>query len=195
MLIFLSRCLGSSFWGCLASEALLASNHCLSPNLLHKTVVGTYLPMTSPITRSNATNESADFKMVLQVKLLTALRTLSRLVRCFRKKRQSFGHCTPAQTAQDEAPNWQSSDLKCRVEYQRPHLLSGTSVITISSPLPAMWVGQRTNCSQPDRLQKSRTSRPYRSVGETDNHSEWWALALPHHRQRLPYHQPIAPEP
>ena len=43
------------------------------------------LQMTSPIAWSNATNGSADFKIVLHVKLLTALRTLSQLVRCFRK--------------------------------------------------------------------------------------------------------------
>ena len=77
----------------------MASNHCLSPDLLRKTVVGTYLPITSPIARSNETNGSADFKMVLHVKVLTALRTLSQLVLCFRKK-QYFWHCTPAQTAQ-----------------------------------------------------------------------------------------------
>ena len=40
--------------------------------------------MTSPIARSNASNGSADFKMVLQVKLLTAQLTLSQLVRRFR---------------------------------------------------------------------------------------------------------------
>ena len=58
--------------------------------------------------------------------------------------------------------------------------MSGTSVITRSSLLPAMWMGQRTNCSQADRLQKSRASHPCRSVGETDsNHSEWWAFASP----------------
>ena len=50
--------------------------------------------------------------------------------------------------------------------------MSGIYVITRSSLLPAMWVGQQTNCSQPDRFQKSRVSCPYRSVGETNsNHS------------------------
>ena len=44
--------------------------------------------------------------------------------------------------------------------------MSGTSDITRSSLLPAMWVGQRTNYS-PDRFQKPRSSRPSRSVGET----------------------------
>ena len=67
-----------------------------------------------------------------------------------------------------------------------PHLLqfmvnwSGTSVITRSSLLPAMWVGQPTNCPQPDRLRKSRASRSCRSVEETDsNHSVWWAFSSP----------------
>ena len=39
-------------------------------------------------------------------------------------ERQYFWHCTPAQTAQYEVHNWQSIDLKCWVEYQRPHLPS-----------------------------------------------------------------------
>ena len=41
---------------------------------------------------------------------------------------------------------------------------------------------------QYDRLQKSRASRPWRSVGETDsNHAEWWAWS-PSKRTPL-YHQ------
>ena len=57
----------------------------LVSDLRHKTVVGTYLLMTSPIASSNATNGSAEFKLVLHVRLLTALQTLSLLVRCFKK--------------------------------------------------------------------------------------------------------------
>ena len=78
-------------------------------------VVGIYLPMTSKIARSNATNLSADCKMVFHVKLLTALRTLSHLVRYFRK--------TVLLSLYPDTDSSQISDLKCLVEYQRTNLL------------------------------------------------------------------------
>ena len=52
-------------------------------------------------------------------------------------------------------------------------LWSGAAVIIRSCLLPAMWVGQHNNRSQPCRLQKSRPSRSCRSVGVTvSNHAE-----------------------
>ena len=44
-------------------------------------------------------------------------------------------------------------------------LMSGAFVITRSSLLKAMWVGQRTNFSQPAILRKYRALYPCRSVG------------------------------
>ena len=71
--------------------------------------------MTSP----NASIRSADFKIVLHVKLLTTQLTLTQLVRCFRKTvlltLYSGTDCSTRTT--------QSSVQKFRVEYQRTHLL------------------------------------------------------------------------
>ena len=77
--------------------------------------------MTSSIARSNTTNGSPDFKIVLHVKLLTALRTLSQLVRCFRKTvLLTLYSGTDWSIRSTELT---SSDLKCIVKYQRPNLL------------------------------------------------------------------------
>ena len=111
--------------------------------------------MTSPIARSNVSNRSPDFKMVLHIKLLTALRTLSQLVRCFRKTvlltLYSGTDCSTRST--QLIKEWSEVPTNEHIYYNR------VSVFTRMSLLPAMWMGQRTNCLQLDRLKKSRASR------------------------------------
>ena len=65
--------------------------------------------MTSPIARLNTTNGSADFKLHCghSPSWYNVL------------ERQYFWQCTRAQTAPHEAHNSQSSDIMCRLEYQR----------------------------------------------------------------------------
>ena len=177
------RALHQARWAvCLASYALrqLTSNHCFSPDLLRKTVVGTRLTMTSVMVRSDASNGSADLKMVLHcIEVLTAQRILPQLVWCLRMR------VLLALYSGTDCSTWsiqltkQWSEVPSGVP-TNTSAMSGASVITRSSLLPAMWVGQQTNCSQRDRLQKSKASRPCRSVGKTDSyHSEWWAFASP----------------
>ena len=105
-------------------------------------VVLTSLPMTSPAARSNASNGSANFKMLLHVKLLTAQRTLSQLVRirCFRKTVILIlysAQIAQPQHATDKTvirnSQWSTNEhIHCTV--------TGTSVITRSSLLLAMLV-------------------------------------------------------
>ena len=137
------------------------------------------LPTTSPIARSNASNRPADFKMVFHVKLLTTLRTLFQLLRCFRKKvlltLYSGTDCSTRSTQLTK--KW--SEVRSRVPTYTM-TMSRASIIKRSSLLPAMWVEQLTNCSQPDIIQKSKASRLCRSVCDTgSNHSEWWAFVSP----------------
>ena len=153
----------------------------LSPDLLCKTVVGTGLAMTSPIVRASTSNGSADFKMGLQVKLLTTERTLSELVRSFKKTKILILYSGTIMPEPD-AHNWQPDETRhTQLTKQWSEVpsgvptntsMSGTCAITRLSLLPAMWVGKQTNCLQPDWLQKSRESGPCRLAGETDSNTE-----------------------
>ena len=78
--------------------------------IYYEKLVGTYLPITLPIARSNATNGSADFKKVLKVKLLTALRHCPSWYDALGK--HYFWHCTYSEIVlwqiQLEAHNWKA---------------------------------------------------------------------------------------
>ena len=80
--------------------------------------------MTSPKARSNASYGSADFKMVLQVKLLTAPASRRHCPSWYdASERQYFWYCSLVQISQPETHNWQSHDQKFPAEYQQKHLL------------------------------------------------------------------------
>ena len=115
--------------------------------------------MTSPIVRSNSFNGSADLRIVLQVKLLTAQRTLSQLVYTMLQKDSTSDIVLRYRLLILKNETDKAVIRSCQWVPTNTSTMSGTPVITRSSLLPAMWVGQRTN-AQTGQITKIKSITP-----------------------------------